>query len=625
MLVSHLASEKEVVDKIDRCLRNFELIWQESKHLNELPVLRGMDLVDRLCRAEYEDIVSKNTKLKTDNVLGKRKEKHIFDLEREIDPRKLIFPDKNCKIILMNDEDLQSKIVGVLECICDNLEKLRLLKEIHSLKSSHLQQSGIKREGLYLHEKNLVQVALESKLSAEDKFQFLWDVVSEEFDKDDQESLYTEYIKFIIDSLNEMEELKQRAVKPWENFMKRLPCVTEEILEHIFNVTENDKNSTLLFEIVQFSHKELKIKAAMLILKLGHTKVLKLIDKLLSPEAVLKIVVPQAIEIYTKLTEQSDQLEQETEDKIKRMINPILMCLQKNHSIFKDIIAHFGCLPKLGKKVIEDKFESILKTVLKSNEAAKSVLATLYQSIRTADSQNVEVELTNLFESFKVYMSEQGQTWSEHLSELLRDLIIEQRDVALLKDCAKELSTAHLITILLVFNQEKLLTSELISQLAKKSGKNLPEQTLEVIFYDVKQLPLEHRLNAYDLVYSLKSELVKLQTTAAFCQPDFIQLILKKLNGLSSAAGKPSKPVPLLFMPFLLEIIFKMNQELKRAKPCDEFLDVITSLIKTGKHREKEVWPGLVRFASFDKDLMQNKIANLLPGEDWQDLSNEIV
>lgn len=627
-MMSTSSSDKDLIDKLDRLMNNFAIVRERSKHLQQLPLHRGTDLVDRLCRAEYEDVASKHSKLKTENVLGKRKDKHVFDLVKEIEPRKLIVPDSNPRVMLVREEEMQQTIKMILDGMCDGVNKLRGLRKIHDLKSKWLVESGAKREGgLFPHEANLIEVVVFSRIDVDEKFDFIWDLLSDEFDKDDKDSLYEEYLHKTIELIDSLGEARSKMIKQWEQLIKKLPKINERLIEHVFTMTESDKNSTLLYELVQFSDRKFKLKASLLILRLGHAKILKLIEKLLSAEEIREHIVPASIEIFYTLVEKRSEFEDAGEETVKRIISPLLVCLLKDASVFKVIVETYGKLPKTAKEYIEEKYDAILKSLIKNTDSARYVLRLLYDNYSSAESQSMQIEITSLLEAFKVYIFNQGPAWILHLSEILAELVLEKTDVGFLKESSKELTLIHLVKLMIVFQAKNQLNQEIIKQISKKAGVSLQEILLETIFFPPSLLPILPGKISLDLIYDLRTEIIKLIPLEQLARQDFIDMMHRKLVGLSqnnTVPNKPAKPVPVLFMPLMLELIFKMKYELNKENPCEFFMDIITQLIKSGKHRENDVWPGIIRLASFDKNLMHNKIANLLTGEDWQDLFSAV-
>lgn len=165
-----------------------------------------------------------------------------------------------------------------------------------------------------------------------------------------------------------------------------------------------------------------------------------------------------------------------------------------------------------------------------------------------------------------------------------------------------------------------LIPSTIIREISIKIKMSVLELMLEVIFYPDQTEEIVKRL------HSLKEEMMKMETTEELASPDFIHKMLKKLNSILPNAAIPNKkvrPVPTLFMPLVLVIIIRMQRELGKPKPWEEFMEIVRLLIKSNKHREPDVWGGLVRFAKLDKDLLGMKLSSLLSSEDYEDLYNE--
>ena len=278
-----------MADRLELIINNALYIRHRSSHLPSISAGRGLSLVSAMCQADYIDYVSRHTKLKNDDVLGKRKEKHVFNLVKEMDGKRLKVADGDAG---RPASELEGEYRGwseekkrlLLECIGDDLEKMRRILKIHQAKTLLIRQGvdlgeelptvaneleGKEHANIYQHEKNLIEVALYSKLAMEDKFTFLWDLLSIEFDKEDHESRYNDFLEFILDLLIKWEDLNGKSMKPWEIFMKKLPKVDKRILEHVYDITKEDRNSILLYEMVQYASKEMKIIGVSYMLRSG--------------------------------------------------------------------------------------------------------------------------------------------------------------------------------------------------------------------------------------------------------------------------------------------------------------------------------------------------------------------
>jgi hypothetical protein len=66
---------------------------------------------------------------------------------------------------------------------------------------------------------------------------------------------------------------------------------------------------------------------------------------------------------------------------------------------------------------------------------------------------------------------------------------------------------------------------------------------------------------------------------------------------------KDVKPVPFLFFPFLIKVIYILRTKTQMNAPWELFLELVKLLIKARKESEPFVWAGLVRYCKFDKVL----------------------
>ena len=143
---------------------------------------------------------------------------------------------------------------------------------------------------------------------------------------------------------------------------------------------------------------------------LGHSKILKCVHKLIpGKEDFRNIVVPAAITLFKSLIDEKNRYEEESKDKIKKTISPLFMCLIEEPFVYNEIIDNFGELPKAAKTYIKDKFDSILKTILRTPDSANSYLREMYKKQKTTADELLVEEYKSLMESFKGYMRKQGR------------------------------------------------------------------------------------------------------------------------------------------------------------------------------------------------------------------------
>jgi hypothetical protein len=120
------------------------------------------------------------------------------------------------------------------------------------------------------------------------------------------------------------------------------------------------------------------------------------------------IVIPAAISIFKKLIDDRDEYEDASKDKIKRAMSPLFMCLVEEAAVYNEIIDSYGDLPTSGKTFIKERFESILKIVLKTPESSTKYLIEMYKRQKNTENELLAEEYKSLLELFKNYMRNQG-------------------------------------------------------------------------------------------------------------------------------------------------------------------------------------------------------------------------
>lgn len=299
-----------IADKLHLVLKNSLMIRDKSRHLPALTNMRGLDVLARLCKAEAEDhhnlTISKN---RNDIRLGKRQasthKERIweYDAKKFLSVTSLVKPAQRGPFIpssTISDSKPTSQIStrqleeyrAVLEVIATDLHKLRHIKRIHKMKQSKGSSSSSKATGIFeigmqantkmieemqgldisgLPELDvmLIEVVIRSGLSLDDKMVFLWDTLSEEYDKD-TDSKYMEYQELILTKLEESPDLRGKiSPRAWEDFIKKLPKINRRVLDHIWAITKQDKNSTLMYEVSRFAKKEIRDIAVNYMLEMG--------------------------------------------------------------------------------------------------------------------------------------------------------------------------------------------------------------------------------------------------------------------------------------------------------------------------------------------------------------------
>jgi hypothetical protein len=131
------------------------------------------------------------------------------------------------------------------------------------------------------------------------------------------------------------------------------------------------KQISIFPEIAEFLPNRTKVEAMRLMTKLGSNKILKKIeDKFVKTKEFTEVIVVESVRLFNKLKINSSKYEDASPEKIKRLISPFFMCLKHKKGLFMELIKDYHKLANPAKLYIIDKFTTILKSVLKSNEIA---------------------------------------------------------------------------------------------------------------------------------------------------------------------------------------------------------------------------------------------------------------
>lgn len=645
------SAQSVLLASLDQFLINNQSIREKAKYLQQIDNSRAYGLIAEMCQSQLLDF--KETRLgKRYNLSDKgaieglkssltaqnnNNQTHpnfaCLNIVKNIEGSKLIYPGPSAhlsqSLSCADSRDL-------LECLADNIDKFQTIREIHRVMEEGRERGPGKMQNelndetdrpLTVHDKNLVEVCIFSKLDIESKFGFLFDVLIHEYDNDDIPR-YKEYLGLILEMLDNLDELYLKTHKCWETFIKKLPLIDEKVMKHVYKVSKNDKNSILMYELVEYRSKEHKIEAVKYSVKIGHPKILKMLDHLLPDnEEFKKIVIPEAVQAFKKLITKKEKYDESSEDKIKRKVSPLLMCLIQDASVFDHILINFGDLPTPAKDFIKEKFDAILRSVMKSSDnekfaiASKSILLKLYERSQASSQDNTNITIENdyheLLKLFKKWMKTQGSKTVKILSSSLKEIILNKKEITFFKGSSPDLLTSDLIHILKDLFEQNLLSTETIKKISQRTGLTLSDLIIETIFYP-------HQSDkTWPQLARLKEALLKLESQEELASVNFIHKLYVRLQSVLPAGTQGGgQPVPVLFMPFILELIMKMKNTLGKAKPWEDFMEIIKLLISSKKHREETVWGGLVRFARLDKGLLDTKIAHMLSSEDYEDLYN---
>ena len=353
-------------------------------------------------------------------------------------------------------------------------------------------------------------------------------------------------------------------------------------------------------------------------MKLGSTKILKKAEKIFSKTHYFEeVMAPESVKLFNKLKENSEKYEDATVEKIKRRINPLFMCLLHFTHLFIELIKDYHKLPRLAKEVITEKFTTILKSILKSNEIAGLYFEAL---IVQREESNCPEDYQDLIEAFKQYVKIQGKKVYKIFSEAIVNYVLKSGKLEILEEFSQDILIEKVVKIVLHQFDSPTFSLESINKIMEYAKMNKFQMLIEIIFY------ADQNSSTLPKLTQLQKMIMSEIDLEDFAKPEFKQMLLLRLNKIlpnAQLVRKETKPVPILFFPFLLKIIYRLHMELKMNKPWEIFIELVKLLIKAKKQSETVVWAGLLRFAKFDRQMTEMKIAPLLPLDDKEKLFNE--
>lgn len=175
------------------------------------------------------------------------------------------------------------------------------------------------------------------------------------------------------------------------------------LVNHIYRMSKRFKQICLFPDIAEFLPSEAKNEAMRLMTKLGSNKILKKMEEKFVPSKEFnEIIVKESVRLFNKLKIESVKFEDASQEKIKKLISPFFMCLKHKKGLFMDLIKEYHKLASPAKFYIIDKFTTILKSVLKSNEIAGIYFEAL---IIQRETTNYPDDYQALIEAFKQYVN----------------------------------------------------------------------------------------------------------------------------------------------------------------------------------------------------------------------------
>ena len=348
------------------------------------------------------------------------------------------------------------------------------------------------------------------------------------------------------------------------------------------------------------------------------------------PEEFKSSVIPAATKIFRSLINPSEVPDELTQkDKVKRQVCPMIMCLQVEKSIFKELMDSYSLLPFTAKEFIKTQLNRILRIVLYTksekdkpdDKATHDELLYLYSKMREDPTEQAKVrDYAEVIHLYKVFVRDHGQESTKNLSKVLHQVISNYKDVEFLIQSCTELSMLHLIGLLSDLNYEGLISEATVRAISNKTKICVFDLIMETIFYPEQE--------KWQQLHLLQEKLFYMEPLADLTSGSIGRTMINQLNKLMpnrTTPGKVARPIPVLFMPFFLTLIVRMSRELGNPRPWSTFPNVIPLLISTKKYIEPEVWDGFIRFCRLDPDYFRTDIRPKIHPECLEQVTNELI
>lgn len=372
-------------------------------------------------------------------------------------------------------------------------------------------------------------------------------------------------------------------------------------------------------DFAEFLPEKAKFDALRLMTKLGNNKILKRTEeKFLGTKEFDEVIEVESVRIFNKLKTNGMKYEDASPQKIKRILSPFLMCLKHKRHLFIELIRDYHKICSQGKLQITEKFTTILKSVLKSDEIAGTYFEELL--VQRASSGESE-EYASLIEKFKDYVELKGDKVRALFSDAITNQVINTGNLSYLAEFSKDMVKEKLIKIILHRSTKDNFSFDDVNEIIEVSKLSTPEILIEIVFYsqqDEKTIPVLRQVEQM-----LMDKIVPI----TFSTSEFRQMLLLRLNNIlpnRQLLNKETKPVPLLFFPFLLTVIINLRTKAEMQAPWELYLEHVILLIKARKEEEPYVWAGLIRFCKFSKEMTEEKIARILPPDKREKLLLEL-
>lgn len=234
-------------------------------------------------------------------------------------------------------------------------------------------------------------------------------------------------------------------------------------------------------DFAEFLPGQAKIDALRMMTKLGNNKILKRTEeKFIGTKEFEDVIEVESVRIFTKLKTHGQKYDDSNPQKIKRILSPFLMCLKHKRHLFIELIRDYHKVCAQAKLQITEKFTTILKSVLKSDEIAGTYFEELL--IQRASSGQPE-EYQSLIDKFKDYVALKGEKVRALFSDAITNQVISTGNLSYLTEFSQDMVKEKLVKIILNHSKKENFGFDDVSEIVEASKLSLPEILIEVVFF----------------------------------------------------------------------------------------------------------------------------------------------
>ena len=347
-----------------------------------------------------------------------------------------------------------------------------------------------------------------------------------------------------------------------------------------------DSRSTTIVSLALLRSTE---EAIQLSVKSGKGTILKTLSSNFKNQSIFKtVIIPTAVQLFKKLIENRDKYENKSEAKVKAKLTPFFLCIMSESSLFDILLEDYDKLPVKARKIVDDKFESLVKAGLKSRERVVRTFEKLVIDIE--ETTDVKSKAKLVLKTMKALRSKKMllntllavmQEFFENKLEMFLKLFMELESRLIFK---------------FIFRSYKITeTIDRVMEIRSTWNLDLSSFILGLVFTEIDSKDTDILLNL--LNEFLDENQSSLNTT------ELNNLLVKKIS--KTERGFPSMAA------FLSYYLAKLDR--KNSKSIDSHTEVFKIGIQRESFDDSLFWKHMLKFCWLDRIIAEETISVLLP------------